>query len=359
MEEIDQEFRKIDGDDDILHEYQEHPHYRPRYGHQSAARTWKARVSSYKTKRVAPQIATADSTKVYHADYFLNQPDRPLSYVEQFKRDERQRKERLRMQSGAHSISHSRRDGDKPQKTTRVLWNATARRMQAQEVVEYAGASSGRRLNVNAFIDPLSRFAARECLAGTVCEAGAAGPEGSYPCPVGSSCQPGSGAAVPAPQGTSVSEEGSIRGMQCFPGQFAPFAQTAECSPCPPGFSCPDFGTITPAICSTGTYRNPSTGDTEVSISCSACPAGTMSFFRGTPDRAGCPPCPPGRVCPQNTGNMSLTVSCPEGHVCASGTSPATQTNNKCPNGFYCGQSITPWTVWKFLCVAGYYCGQG
>jgi len=209
-----------------------------------------------------------------------------------------------------------------------------------------------------ALISPLSMRAPMQCRAGTFCNRRANNAGGTGLCPIGKFCPPGAGEPEEAPEGVFVTEAGRVRGTQCFPGQFAPFKNTPKCYPCPPGMSCPDFGTTVPFICPPGTYRRPQTGNKSApSISCEPCGAGTWAPWRGTPDFSVCEPCPEGRVCPVNTGNVSLSTTCGEGYICGEATTPESQTDRDCYDGFYCGLSTTPSSVYKFLCVPGFYCG--
>ncbi|CAE8717038.1 unnamed protein product, partial [Polarella glacialis] len=129
--------------------------------------------------------------------------------------------------------------------------------------------------------------------------------------------------------------------------------------PCPPGASCPDFGTTIPFICPPGTFREPAIGGgTSSTISCEPCGSGTWSPWRGTPDFSSCEPCPEGRVCPVGTGNVSQGTICPEGHICGEGTTPEQQTAVRCYDGFFCKSSTTPTSVYADLCIAGFYCAE-
>jgi len=208
-------------------------------------------------------------------------------------------------------------------------------------------------------INPLSMRAPQQCKAGTYCDARAGSSAGTGLCPPGKYCPPGAGDPAEAPEGVFVDGSGSVRGVECFPGQFAPFTNTPTCYPCPAGASCPDFGTTTPFICPPGTFREPSLGEGSSStISCEPCPAGTWSPWRGTPDFSSCEPCPEGRVCVVGTGNVSEGIICPEGHICGSGTTPEQQTAIRCYDGFFCRNSTTPDSVYRDLCPAGFYCAE-
>lgn len=208
-------------------------------------------------------------------------------------------------------------------------------------------------------INPLAMSAPQECVAGTFCNERAGSSDGTGLCPPGKFCAPGSGEPQQAPEGVFVSGAGSVRGLQCFPGQFAPFADTPKCFPCPPGSSCPDFGTIVASICPPGTFREPQIGNaSSTTISCEPCGPGTWSPWRGTPDWSSCEPCPDGRVCPVGMGNISEGTTCPEGYICGEGTTPDQQTSTKCYDGFVCNFATTPVSVYKSLCLAGFYCGE-
>eukprot|EP00931_Biecheleriopsis_adriatica_P048079 TRINITY_DN27768_c0_g1_i1.p1 TRINITY_DN27768_c0_g1~~TRINITY_DN27768_c0_g1_i1.p1 ORF type:complete len:5619 (+),score=1069.33 TRINITY_DN27768_c0_g1_i1:1474-16857(+) len=208
-------------------------------------------------------------------------------------------------------------------------------------------------------INPLAMRAPQQCTAGTFCGMRAASSDGTALCPPGKFCPPGSGEPEEAPEGVFVTSPGSVRGIQCFPGQFAPFKNTPKCNPCPPGASCPDFGTTIPFICPPGTFREPPLGaDSASTISCEPCGSGTWSPWRGTPDFSSCEPCPEGRVCPVGTGNVSQGTICPEGHVCGEGTTPEQQTAVRCYDGFFCKSSTTPSSIYSDLCIPGFYCAE-
>ncbi|KAF4648256.1 hypothetical protein FOL46_003143, partial [Perkinsus olseni] len=173
---------------------------------------------------------------------------------------------------------------------------------------------------------PLALRAPQQCLAGTYCNARANSSLGTGLCPTGMYCSSGASEPSPAPEGEFVGEIGRVRGRMCTPGKFAPNPSSPICYPCPPGYSCPDFGTRTPFLCARGTFRQ-SSGDeagsvfddetpvvvgesqssSDSSISCSPCVAGTWAVLRGTEDETGCDPCPAGRFCLGKTGNVSET----------------------------------------------------
>eukprot|EP00928_Gymnodinium_smaydae_P024083 TRINITY_DN1960_c1_g5_i2.p1 TRINITY_DN1960_c1_g5~~TRINITY_DN1960_c1_g5_i2.p1 ORF type:complete len:6923 (-),score=840.57 TRINITY_DN1960_c1_g5_i2:138-18908(-) len=222
------------------------------------------------------------------------------------------------------------------------------------------GSASKRRL---AAISPplfnaLAMKAPRQCQAGTFCEPRAASAAGTGICPLGMFCNPGVGEPEPAPEGVFVTEPGRVRGMQCFPGQFAPFPATPVCLPCPPGNSCPTFGTTIPYVCPPGKFRQPDVFNVSSSISCEPCGPGTWAPMRGTPDFSACEPCPKGQICPIGTGNVSSGMPCPEGHICGEGTTHH-EVALDCYNGFFCGPSTTTESVWINLCPDGVFCGTG
>eukprot|EP00929_Paragymnodinium_shiwhaense_P068504 TRINITY_DN34467_c0_g1_i2.p1 TRINITY_DN34467_c0_g1~~TRINITY_DN34467_c0_g1_i2.p1 ORF type:complete len:2673 (-),score=484.12 TRINITY_DN34467_c0_g1_i2:4120-11166(-) len=205
--------------------------------------------------------------------------------------------------------------------------------------------------------NPLAAKSPRQCSSGTFCNPRADSSAGTAICPLGMFCNPGVGEPEPAPEGVFVTEPGRVRGMQCFPGQYAPFKSTPVCLPCPAGNSCPTFGTTIPYICAPGSFRQPSLPNYSSSISCEPCGAGTWSPWRGTPDFSACEPCPAGRVCPAGTGNVSMGMACPEGYICGEGTTHHEKAT-PCLDGFYCGPSTKPADVYNNLCPAGFYCAR-
>ena len=105
---------------------------------------------------------------------------------------------------------------------------------------------------------------------------------------------------------------------QCRPGTYSdepcyrdPECQICEsCKNCPPGYSCPGYGTITPIICPTGTMQN------HVRDGCNACAAGTYADQPGYFDTSciqcqTCRTCWPGYECP--TPGTVIPIICPQG----------------------------------------------
>ncbi|KAF4668451.1 hypothetical protein FOL47_003034 [Perkinsus chesapeaki] len=257
----------------------------------------------------------------------------------------------------------------------RVLTSADS--MRRTRLLQTTGSEEVQRVTLPPN-HPLALRAPQQCLAGTYCNARANSSLGTGLCPTGMYCSSGASEPAPAPEGEFVGETGRVRGRMCTPGKFAPQPSSPICYPCPPGYSCPDFGTRTPFICSRGTFRlssggeagsafddetpvvvDESGGSSSGSISCSPCVAGTWSALRGTEDETGCDPCPAGRFCLAKTGNLSETNPCPEGNICGEGTTLETASKVLCFDGFFCGPGTSPTSVYQSLCLKEFYCPQG
>ncbi|KAJ8035012.1 hypothetical protein HOLleu_22086 [Holothuria leucospilota] len=177
----------------------------------------------------------------------------------------------------------------------------------------------------------------------------------------------------------------------------------SACTPCPPGYYCPDADAY-PVICPAGFYsnqsstdclecdpgfaceegstsRNPTFGICPQGYYCEdgqtalACPAGTYGNRTGaTSESEGCGDCPPGYFCPQVpvAGTPGVDFICPRGYYCPVGTEYGTQYGCdggtygmdlgltqqsdclNCPEGYYCplGSSIPR------ICPRGHYCPE-
>jgi len=242
-----------------------------------------------------------------------------------------------------------------------VSWQVAKVRRLVAKKMEIEAVAAERKLTAVAegfpLTNPLAMRSPRQCVAGTYCNSRADSSAGTGVCPAGYSCMPGAEEPEEAPEGVFVQEAGRVRGVECFPGQFAPFPQTAECFPCPAGYSCPEFGTTVPWICPMGTYRTPQfSNNSATTIACRPCGQGRWSPWRGATDIASCEPCPRGRMCSLNTGNVTQTTACPGGYMCGETTGNATEAQ-VCPDGFYCGAGTDPVTYTEFLCPAGFFCG--
>ena len=211
----------------------------------------------------------------------------------------------------------------------------------------------------------------QECLAGQYCAGRSGSSSGTGPCPTGTYCGPGSIAPLVAGAGQFVGSSGSVRSYGCSSGTFGPYSGLPFCLPCPPGYSCVEDSTVTPTLCSAGTYR-PSSGELSVSgtnlnlevaalnsISCLSCPEGTYSPWRGVPDVTSCEPCPGGRVCLTKTANITASNPCAEGYLCGEGATLTTSTTHLCYNGFFCPKESTPTSVYTHLCAAAFVCKEG
>jgi hypothetical protein len=141
----------------------------------------------------------------------------------------------------------------------------------------------------------------------------------------------------------------------CAPGFYAALRQLSQCTTCPAGFKCPNFGMWIPIVCPRGSYR--SNAD---AITCRACPMGTWSPGRGVTDKNMCQPCPPGRVCGQNAMvRLDASTSCLAGYYCPPGTAPARQFALRCPAGYTCDVGIGAERIFDHICPAGYVCTTG
>ena len=71
-----------------------------------------------------------------------------------------------------------------------------------------------------------------------------------------------------------------------------------------------------------------------------------------------CLECPPGRICDtESLYNISQTIACTDGQVCATGT--GMKQSSPCPQGFYCEPQTTPDSVFDKVCDRGFFCRQG
>jgi hypothetical protein len=179
------------------------------------------------------------------------------------------------------------------------------------------------------------------------------------PCAAGFFCT--GGASTPtqfaSPAG-SFSLAGSPLPTQCPPGTFQATPGSASCLPCPARKLCALNGTVTPANCPDGSYCGLG------SASGAPCPAGTYGKAQGFLQNATeCSPCDPGYSCPQ-AGLAAPGAQCNVGFFCAAGaptaSPPALVGSNAsgsyafygpCPAGAYCGYN----TPLPTPCRAGTY----
>ncbi|KFG30653.1 GCC2 and GCC3 domain-containing protein [Toxoplasma gondii p89] len=166
-------------------------------------------------------------------------------------------------------------------------------------------------------------------------------------CPSGYYCPPDSAGAIPCPQGTTGSPEGSSSPTQCTPCPPGSYCSGAGASgECDPGFFCEARSTVarpTSGICPRGHYcgRGSATG--------TACPSGTYADVEGL---AECLKCPAGFVCAGQGLTTGTDVPCPAGHFCPEGTVTA----RECPVGTFSRSTHAPDESWCSPCPPGKFC---
>ena len=198
------------------------------------------------------------------------------------------------------------------------------------------------------------KYAPQQCNEGYYCPEASESPMGNGPCFPGHYCPPGTAYPVANPLGT-YSEEGAIVPALCFPGTYTPAKGSTQCTPCPAGYACPEYGTYAPKLCEAGTYRSKADA-----ISCNLCPPGTFSPEKGSSDITHCLPCPPGRVCTKKgMSNLVESEPCDGGYICSVATDGSVQYDHKCPSGQYCHKGTTPESQFDFPCPEGYVCPRG
>ena len=203
-------------------------------------------------------------------------------------------------------------------------------------------------------------------------------------------------------------EDGSDNPTKCPPGTYSNrtgLQRIEECSECPAGMYCDDYGLTLPSgLCSGGYYclsgshnathtECPQGSYCPVSSSYpTPCPVGTYSPSYGLANITQCLPCSPGYYC-STPGLETPQGLCSAGYYCSGGNSIATPNTGICPVGLYCpagssypkqcppgmytataglgechicdeGFYCTPFdddnaTTGHLVCPAGYYCPEG
>jgi hypothetical protein len=199
------------------------------------------------------------------------------------------------------------------------------------------------------------------CNEGTYCERATPSPTGTASCPPGYYCPAGQSAPKVVEAGYFSKREGAVSPSPCPPGSFSVIAGSAVCSPCPAGHNCTSEAITQPSICPQGFFRSTCSGPgCTSSLTCQACPQGTMSSLKGLPDESLCDACPSGIVCSKQAMLSIADASpCPEGHVCGIGTTSDIQFKTKCPAGFVCDFGTSFENQFKIPCRAGYACPEG
>jgi hypothetical protein len=167
---------------------------------------------------------------------------------------------------------------------------------------------------------------------------------------------------------------GSVDKTACS-GTYQDEPRKSSCKTCPAGYECPDDGS---SLKTSKVMCNPST-NTETSYYCPVsntdrvtCGVGKYSIsMLSSTLNTDCRSCPPGFFC-TNTAGDSKFQACPQGYICATGSSTSTG-SQQCLAGFYCPAShaaMIPCTPGKYCgtvglatptgdCSAGYYCKEG
>lgn len=100
-----------------------------------------------------------------------------------------------------------------------------------------------------------------------MCLGGEVEPTGSYPCPEGHYCPPGSTEPLPAQAGYFVDSAAQQSQKPCYPGTFSNSTGTINCTLCPAGHECLAYGTIVPSPCLSGFFRT-----ADGAVECEPCP---------------------------------------------------------------------------------------
>ncbi|GFH60968.1 hypothetical protein CTEN210_17444 [Chaetoceros tenuissimus] len=196
------------------------------------------------------------------------------------------------------------------------------------------------------------KYSPQACLEGYYCEEGSSFP--TAPCFPGHYCPPGSSQPEPNPVGT-YSEEGAIVPILCPPNTYAPNIGSSECSPCPAGYSCREYGTSIPSICNQGSYRGAAD-----SVACKPCPPATYLPYKGASDISECLPVLSGRVSvKKGVQNLTKTTTCDGSYICSLGTQGFNQYDHKCASGHFCDLETSPLDEFNNLCERGYHCKRG
>jgi hypothetical protein len=199
------------------------------------------------------------------------------------------------------------------------------------------------------------------CNEGTYCELATPTPTGTASCPPGYFCPAGQSAPKIVEAGYFSRREGAVIPSPCPPGSFSVIAGSAVCSPCPAGHNCANEAITQPSLCPPGFFRSTCSGPgCTSSLSCQACPQGTISSLRALPDESLCDVCPSGIVCSkQSMLSIADASPCPEGHVCGIGTTSDIQFKTKCPAGFVCDFGTSFENQFSIKCRAGFACPEG
>lgn len=205
-----------------------------------------------------------------------------------------------------------------------------------------------------------------DCPAGKYCvvDANNTIPQPTGPCPAGYYCPNKTGVATtyPCPAGKYRGEVGGI--------------SLQSCADCPPGYTCENPGTATPAVCPRGKFCP---GQTITPMNC---PEGTFGNSTGLRHGEECSSCSPGYYC-ETAGLTTPTGICNQGFVCRVGSNSSSplgdpandKDNSKCPKGGYCptgssiAQACPKGTYLNFTgavnksqcmaCTPGMYCAVG
>lgn len=150
--------------------------------------------------------------------------------------------------------------------------------------------------------------------------------------------------------------------VPCLSGTFSNgFGNTKidDCSPCPPGFYCPNSATVTPLVCIDGSYCP--IGSKTAHLVCDEgkyCPAGSSHQTDCDPgqyqDEIGqpiCKECPYGSYCPRGT---VVPIDCPRGSYCINSTRFAYEF--LCPSGTFSNRTRLSDVSQCFSCIEGSYC---
>ena len=186
--------------------------------------------------------------------------------------------------------------------------------------------------------------------------------ETCIPCPRGFYCE-GFGTITPivCPAGTIVNynKDGCNPCLAGTYGNYAGFSETdciycQTCNTCPPGYECPLPGTVTPTICPTGTMQ------AHNHTQCNSCLPGHYSDQEGLFDPhcrecQSCKTCLPGYECP-NYGTVNPII-CPQGTIQAQNNTqcnlclPGTYNDQVGYSGTHCADCETCQP-----CIPGYFC---
>jgi len=135
-----------------------------------------------------------------------------------------------------------------------------------------------------------------------------------FACPAGLSCAGGGAAPAVCSPGTAAKPARDKCAM-CGVGTHQPYAGSASCIPCDPGFFCPEGSSAQlPASCPAGFYNGNASTTLESLDDCVGCALGSFCTGGAAQPTA----CAPGSIAP--SANMSACELCPKGHYAASRT---------------------------------------